>query len=377
MFAPKVTRVYTQNLEFLWEFESTSQAAKMLGVGCGNIGTSCKYPYPLYLGLNWRYAEDDDIYAHADKSHQDFSRLSVLCKTSRHGTPRCAVRQYTAEGVCLGEYRTASEAARAVGLPRGSGILACCKGDQHLSGGFKWRYAEDDDEAKRLKSEATAERFLDGFDVQEFEGEIWKTVDMCDKYGVRPYEVSNFGRVRKLGRYDSLGQYEPARLIAQMRDHNGGVTVRITNGASGSSRVAVSRLVATAFIPNPDGLVLVRHLDRNSMNNRVENLAWCSLSDLISLNGMTEKAAVINSKAIRQYSPDGVLISEYTSASDAERRTGLSADNIRWGCQRGSKSGLASGYVWRYASDDDLYELSEPERRVAIDNLCVSIRHKK
>ena len=153
---PRVTRAYTQNLEFLWEFVSVSRAAKELGVGVGNIGISCKPPYPMYLGLNWRNAGDDELYAVADKSCPDFARLKVLCKTSRHGTPRCAVRQYTVDGKFVGEYKTAAMAARALGMPRGSGIVECCKGSQHLSHGFIWRYADNDDHAKRMKAAAAS-----------------------------------------------------------------------------------------------------------------------------------------------------------------------------------------------------------------------------
>lgn len=78
------------------------------------------------------------------------------------------------------------------------------------------------------------------------------------------YEVSNFGNVRLerwrrpvLGCVDPDGYRKFMFKIDGKRTHN-----------------YLHRLVAEAFIPNPDGLPLVRHMDDDTSNNHVDNLAW-------------------------------------------------------------------------------------------------------
>lgn len=365
-------RVYTQTLQFLWQFDSIAEASRTAGVLGGNIGISCRPPYPLYLGLNWRAVDDDNLWSEADRDHPDLTRLKLLCKTSRHGAPRCKILQYTLDGEFVAEYKNATSAARAVGFVRNRSIISCCKGNQSQCRGFIWRYANEDNNIRALKIDATSERYLDGFEG-DLEGEIWKPVEAI--HGVVYYEVSNLARVRKLGRFDSYNQYHPARVLKEMVDTNGEVSVRLSNAINGCARCAVSRLVAIAFVPNPDNLPIVRHKDGNMRNNLPENLEWCTPVDLMRANNLVGKAALVNSHPIRQYSKYGKLIAEYLSPAEGGRQTGFSPDSIRWCCCRESKSGLANGYVWRYIADDELFELSEEERAVAISKLWVSRRH--
>lgn len=374
---PRPVRAYTQTLEFLWEFESMAEAARVACVSGGNIGISCRRPYPMYLGLNWRAVDEDELWDKADTDNPDMGRFVLLCRTSRHGAPRCKIQQYSLEGVFIQEFKNATQAARAVGNGvRNHSILDCCKGTQKQCAGFLWRYADENTHIRALKADATSERFVDGF-TDEIDGEVWKPVTSVAYYGVVTYEVSNLARVRKLGYFDSYSQYHPAKLLTPMLDNNGEVSVRLSNGINGCVRSYVSRLVALAFVPNPDNLPIVRHKDGNRLNNLPDNLEWCSKIGLMQANELTKKATIVNSHPIRQYSPDGKLIMEYPSPAEGGRRTGISADNIRWCCNRESKSGLASGFVWRYVSDDELYALSEAERKVAIDKLWVSQRHRK
>lgn len=77
------------------------------------------------------------------------------------------------------------------------------------------------------------------------------------------YEVSSGGAVRRVG----------GRCAGQWVSDHGYAIVRLS-----SPRVIarVHRLVATAFIPNPNGFPVVNHLDSNRLNNNVENLEWCT-----------------------------------------------------------------------------------------------------
>ena len=92
------------------------------------------------------------------------------------------------------------------------------------------------------------------------------------------YQVSNLGKIRSLDRYikrrnknGTLSDY-PVRgkIITQFINDKGYYRVHLDRSKS------VHRLVAQAFIPNPNNLPCVNHKDLNPLNNCVENLEWCS-----------------------------------------------------------------------------------------------------
>lgn len=87
--------------------------------------------------------------------------------------------------------------------------------------------------------------------------------------GFPGYEVSDDGRVR-IARW--------CREMPGSPDGNGYVIVVLRRGGRRYSR-PVHRIVADAFLPNPDELPLVRHLDDDPTNNTVDNLAWGTHSD--------------------------------------------------------------------------------------------------
>jgi hypothetical protein len=92
--------------------------------------------------------------------------------------------------------------------------------------------------------------------------EIWKDVPMYE--GI--YEVSNLGRVKSktTGQLSTLCKNKKGYLIAKI----------YLNGQVKNERV--HRLVAMTFIPNPDNLPQVNHIDECKTNNCVDNLEWCT-----------------------------------------------------------------------------------------------------
>ena len=98
--------------------------------------------------------------------------------------------------------------------------------------------------------------------------EQWMVIHgYCDRY-----EVSNYGNVRS-------NQNGKQRLLKQMTNagkYNGYKMVTLYPGNGTSKKVKVHRLVAEAFIPNPNGYTIINHKDEDKQNNNVSNLEWCT-----------------------------------------------------------------------------------------------------
>lgn len=104
--------------------------------------------------------------------------------------------------------------------------------------------------------------------------ETWKRIDVQTSKGC-VYEVSNEGRVRRVV-FDrrAIEKYGgPYKYIKLVR-HKGKGTNYLDVGLGRNNRQLVHRLVAQAFIPNPDNLPQVNHKNCNGLDNRVENLEW-------------------------------------------------------------------------------------------------------
>lgn len=100
--------------------------------------------------------------------------------------------------------------------------------------------------------------------------EIWKDIE---GYEGR-YQISNFGRARTLN-YKRTGKTKILKLCTL---YTGYCVLVLRTGGAGSKQLhlLVHRLVARAFITKPDGKDFVNHKDGNRLNNKVDNLEWCS-----------------------------------------------------------------------------------------------------
>ena len=96
--------------------------------------------------------------------------------------------------------------------------------------------------------------------------EIWKPIDFAEGY-----YISNYGRVRSTRK----GQ---DRILKLSHTKDGYIKCGISLHGS-SCRFRVSRLVAEAFVPNPENKPTVNHIDGNKDNNRADNLEWCTHKD--------------------------------------------------------------------------------------------------
>lgn len=98
--------------------------------------------------------------------------------------------------------------------------------------------------------------------------EEWRVIP--DTGGV--YEVSNLGQVRSVDHIDSMGRVQKGRVLRCGDNGKGYLHVRLSR----RRQDYVHRLVAAAFVENPDGLTEINHIDGDKSNNAAENLEWTS-----------------------------------------------------------------------------------------------------
>jgi hypothetical protein len=119
--------------------------------------------------------------------------------------------------------------------------------------------------------------------------EVWKSVKGFEAC----YEISNLGNVKSLDRHVLIStgsRFQKGRTISQRINNCGYVSVRLSKNGY-TKTCFIHRLLAEAFLSNPDELPMVNHIDGNKLNNLIENLEWCSHSQNIQHaydNGMID-----------------------------------------------------------------------------------------
>ena len=170
------------------------------------------------------------------------------------------------------------------------------------------------------------------------------------------YEVSNKARVRSLTRYfpDRVfrnGKLQPyinyGKVLTPHMSHKGYLLVPLTKDSKGK-KCSVHRLVAEAFIPNPENLPLVNHKDECKTNNRPDNLEWCDDKYNVNYGTGMKRAAQKRARTVEQYSLDGVLIATYLGVPAAADATGIKKQSIGSALRR--KNHICKGYEWKYAN---------------------------
>lgn len=142
-----------------------------------------------------------------------------------------------------------------------------------------------------------------------------------------------------------------SQSLSDNRGHGYLVVHLYVNGKSYSPKV--HRLVAEAFLPNPDELPQVNHKDENVLNNHVENLEWCTedynrhYGTRYQRMAETLKLVQPNKEQVGAFL-DGELVKDFISVSEAARWTGdIKHRPNLVACLRGRQK-TAYGYQWRY-----------------------------
>ena len=189
--------------------------------------------------------------------------------------------------------------------------------------------------------------------------EIWK--DVVGYEGL--YQVSDLGNVRsvnhvvqiKRGEQEFEVLHKGKQLAPLIRKH-GYFGVQLYGRGGHATRnlrtFSIHRLVAEAFIPNPNGYEEVNHLDEDKTNNSADNLELCNHAQNSNYGTRPQRIGASNlngkrSRGIAQLTLDGKLIRVFPSISEANRH-GYSGSNI-CNCANGNPSySHAYGYLWRF-----------------------------
>lgn len=180
--------------------------------------------------------------------------------------------------------------------------------------------------------------------------EIWKPVMGYEGF----YEISNLGRVRSLDRWRNAKNGSKSILKGKvMKNHyvdNGYIRILLNDGIEKKKHL-IHRLVAKAFIPNPNNLPEVNHKDEDKSNNIVwinedgsidynkSNLEWCDdkYNTRYSL-----------AKPIIQFTLDGELVKKWDATIDIENELHINHSAVSGCCKNKYGHKSAGGFIWKY-----------------------------
>lgn len=135
----------------------------------------------------------------------------------------------------------------------------------------------------------------------------------------------------------------------------------------GSKRLLIHRLVALAFIPNPDNLPQINHKDENPRNNHIDNLEWCTAKynmnygegaktrhlNIDYSKPIFKENAIKNgkrrSKPVLMFTKKGDFIARFESAVEASKQTGIDKTDISRSARTNKYN--AGGYAWRFENE--------------------------
>lgn len=276
------------------EFGSMKEASTKTGVSLSMISATCQGKYRMAGGFVW--------YHKKDFKGQKMRKFGT-CKT---------VHKFSKDGKFLQEFESVNEAAKHMKVHPGT-MADACRGKQKTCKGYRWAYAP-----KEKKSDPL-ETYKD-----------WVTLKNFPKY-----------RISKDGQVYSFFHN---KILSPSTKKNKVQTLGLTNKEGICKKMGLHQLVALAYLPNPETFPLVKHLDDNPSNNKVENLEWGNHST----NGLDAYETGINSNVhpVIKYSLKGKELSRYKSINKAAKDVGVGRTAISQALNGRSKT--CGGFVWKY-----------------------------
>ena len=200
--------------------------------------------------------------------------------------------------------------------------------------------------------------------IEYIPGEEWK--DIPNFKGM--YQISNLGRVKSLQRFEIDNRHKGqlriryGRILKQATD-KGGYKIVVLSKDAKPHRWLVHRLVAIAFIPNPNNYPIINHKDMIRDNNKVSNLEWCTTAYNNSYGDAQERRTKSLKgkpfecfwKKVAQYTIDGKLVKVWDSIVQAKRETGIG--HISEVCCGSPHCHTAGGYIWKHVSENSEMEV--------------------
>lgn len=192
--------------------------------------------------------------------------------------------------------------------------------------------------------------------------ELWKDIQGYEGL----YQVSNLGRVRSADHTTTferggvkMSATRKGRVLTPIIRRHGYLGVILYGKGGHSTRnfkcFSIHRLVAEAFVDNPEGYGEVNHLDERKTNNRADNLEWCDRKHNVNYGTTQARRSekLVNStnrsKRVIQRTLTGETVTIWPSMAEIQRQTGYSAGNVCNCCQRKNGKTSAYGYSWSYA----------------------------
>ena len=250
-------------------------------------------------------------------------------------TNNYAVDVFLPSGEFVGHWSSVSEATKALDITYKGNISTCITGKRNIAQGFIWKYSP---EAVEILPE-----------------EEWKPVVGFETL----YAVSNKGRVASLQFHGKKSFSLMSQSVAK-----GYYVVKIRDWRKNySSSLRVHRLVAEAFIPNPDNKPQIDHIDTNTQNNDVKNLKWATgienQHNPITLKRLKKQMIKYNkseehkqanrerlSIPVIQYNKKGEFVAEYSSMTEAAKVLNTTVTCIKRVCDK--ERACHRNYLFRY-----------------------------
>lgn len=198
------------------------------------------------------------------------------------------------------------------------------------------------------------------FDLTPLKNEIWRDVKDYEDL----YQVSNYGRVKRLSRFHNTsnsnqknGYHSKEMIMKTCIDIYGYYKITFYS-KQGSKSTQIHRVVANAFldvndvksIPSEINIDMdklqVNHKDENKLNNRIDNLEWCTVKYNVNYGTGTKRRSEKMSIPILQFDLDGNFIREWRSATKAMQELGIHSFGISNCCNHKRKQW--GGFKWEF-----------------------------